>query len=61
MLEIEDNGLGFEPPKRWIDLVREGHLGLAGSAERAEAVGGRLEVESQPGKGTRLRVIAPSN
>ena len=58
-LEVSDNGKGFEVPKRWYEFAREGHLGLAGAAERAEAVGGRLEVISAPGKGTTIRVIAP--
>jgi PAS domain S-box-containing protein len=58
-LEIKDNGRGFEVPERWIDLVREGHLGLAGIAERAEALGGLLEVESSPGSGSRIAVKIP--
>jgi signal transduction histidine kinase len=61
ILEIEDNGVGFEASHRWIDLVREGHLGLAGATERAEAIGGGLEVKSSPGQGTLIRVWAPSN
>jgi PAS domain S-box-containing protein len=59
ILEIEDDGAGFEAPSRWIDLVREGHLGLAGAAERAEAIGGKLEVKTSPGEGTLIRVWAP--
>ncbi len=55
-LEIQDDGLGFNVPSRWISLVRQGHLGLAGMAERAEAIGGKLEVDSKPGKGTTVRV-----
>jgi PAS domain S-box-containing protein len=58
-LEIEDDGVGFEASQRWIDLVREGHLGLAGATERAEAIGGRLEVKTSPGQGTLIRVLAP--
>lgn len=60
-LEIQDNGRGFETPSRWVELVRGGHFGLAGAAERAEAVGGRLEVLSKPGDGTLIRVVAPRN
>jgi signal transduction histidine kinase len=59
-LEVQDNGQGFIVPPRWIMLVRAGHLGLAGASERAEAVGGRLEVESSPGAGTLLRVVVPA-
>jgi PAS domain S-box-containing protein len=58
-LEIQDNGQGFEQPKDWLTLVREGHLGLLGMRERAEAVGGTLEVTTQPGKGTLIQVSLP--
>ncbi len=60
-LEIRDNGQGFRVPARLSGLVRDGHLGMIGMAERAEAIDGRLEVESSPGKGTTLQVIAPIN
>lgn len=59
VLEIEDNGCGFKVPKRWFTFARKGHLGLVGAAERAEAVGGRLEVVSERSKGTRLLVVVP--
>jgi PAS domain S-box-containing protein len=59
VLEIVDNGTGFKIPKRWIELARQGHFGLVGSIERAESIGGRIEIESQPGSGTTLRVIVP--
>ncbi len=50
---IEDAGLGFDPSK-----VRAlpGHLGLTSMAERIQALGGRLVVDSRPGKGTRVQV-----
>ena len=54
-LSIVDNGRGFE-----VRVAPEGHYGLQGMRERAEMVGGVLEVESRPGEGTtvRLRVEA---
>ena len=58
-LEVRDNGKGFAAPKRWIELARGGHLGLVGAVERAKAIGGWLEVQSEPGKGTCVRVRAP--
>jgi PAS domain S-box-containing protein len=58
-LEVRDDGQGFEVPNDWLILVREGHLGLLGMRERAEAVGARLVVTSQPGHGTQIRVILP--
>jgi signal transduction histidine kinase len=59
LLEVKDDGRGFELPQRWLDLVRKGHFGLASASERAEAVGGKLQVESRPGAGTSLRVWVP--
>jgi len=58
-LRIIDDGRGFTPPDRWIELAREGHFGLAGAAERAEAIGGLLDVVSGSDMGTSLRVTAP--
>lgn len=59
VLEIGDDGQGFSVPGRWIELARQGHLGLLGISERTGAVGGTLEVESTPGHGTLIRVTAP--
>ena len=58
-LEIEDDGQGFDPPGTWLHFARQGHLGLLGMAERVEAIGGRLEVQSAAGSGALLRVTAP--
>jgi signal transduction histidine kinase len=59
ILLIKDNGSGFEVPESWIEMVRSGHYGLAGTAERVETLGGTLDVVSSPGKGTRVRVSIP--
>jgi PAS domain S-box-containing protein len=58
-LEIQDNGAGFEPPQDLLDLARNGHLGLLGMQERAEAVGGTFTLRSHPGEGTQIQVSAP--
>lgn len=57
-LKVIDDGLGFTPPQHWIDFAREGRIGLLDATERAEAIGGRLEVTSTPGAGTLILVIA---
>ena len=49
-LTITDNGCGFEPGFSGP----ENHYGLQGMRERAEMVGGRLLIESQVGKGTKI-------
>ncbi len=59
VLEVQDNGKGFEPARRLIDLAREGHLGLVGASERAESIGGWLDVQSAPDKGTTVRTVLP--
>jgi signal transduction histidine kinase len=51
--EVADDGRGFDPAS-----VREG-LGISGMRERASALGGRLEMESKPGKGTSIMVEIP--
>jgi signal transduction histidine kinase len=51
---IEDDGVGFAPGE-----VREHALGLVGMRERAQLLGGRLEVESSPGAGTTVVVEIP--
>ena len=58
LLEVADDGRGFQVPDRWIEFGRRGRLGLLGIAERAVSLGGKLEVSSRLGKGTVLRVTA---
>jgi two-component system, NarL family, sensor kinase len=52
-LTVADNGAGFEPRRE----PSEGH-GLVGMRERAEIIGGRLQVHSRPGHGTKISVRA---
>jgi signal transduction histidine kinase len=59
ILEVQDDGGGFEIPRRWVALARRGHLGLVGISERTEAIGGQLQIVSAPGSGTLIRVAAP--
>lgn len=58
-LAVQDDGCGFTIPDRWVTLARQGHLGLLGAMERAETLGGKLIIESQPGNGTCIQVVAP--
>lgn len=54
---VEDDGSGFDAAQ-----VRSAHgrqLGLTGMAERAALVGGRLEIESEAGKGTTVYLRVP--
>jgi len=61
ILEIKDDGKGFVLPARWIELAREDHLGLVGTAERAQAINARLTIETEPGRGTCISVNLPRN
>jgi signal transduction histidine kinase len=57
MLCIEDHGVGFNPASGSASARLYGsHMGIAGMAERVRALGGRLEIDSSPGKGTRVWV-----
>ena len=58
-LEIADDGIGFNMPSNMITLTRNGHYGLAGGAERVDALGGEMKVDSMPGQGTRVHVTIP--
>lgn len=55
-LEVTDDGAGFVVPNSPTAFARSGHFGLLGMRERADLIGGRLEVESEIGNGTRLCV-----
>jgi signal transduction histidine kinase len=55
-LNVSDNGRGFSPPRNLSQLARKGSLGLLGMKERAELVGGRFELRSNPGHGSELTV-----
>lgn len=54
--EVRDNGCGFTPGDGRLD---ETHVGLRIMAERAERIGGTLEVFSAPGRGTSVVLILP--
>jgi signal transduction histidine kinase len=58
-MDVWDNGRGFTLPEKWVDLLRAGHYGLAGIAERVQALGGKLHIETKPGAGTLVHVTAP--
>jgi len=59
-ITVQDNGQGFQLPTRLGDLASAGKLGIAGMYERAQLLGGTLELQSTPGKGTTLVIEVPS-
>jgi signal transduction histidine kinase len=52
VLTVEDDGVGGAAPERGS--------GLRGLADRVEALGGALQLDSRPGAGTRLTAVIPS-
>ena len=53
VIEIDDDGSGFDP------ISAHRGMGMGNLAERAEAIHGTLDVESQVGRGTLIRLTVP--
>jgi signal transduction histidine kinase len=51
-LSIRDDGQGFD-----VDNIPPGHLGVGIMRERAASVGAAVEIESEPGSGTEVRLV----
>ena len=58
-LEIADNGIGFDTFEHPLGADEMGGYGLLSMAERAEIVGGRLNIRSRPGTGTSVTATIP--
>ncbi|MGB8644262.1 MAG: GAF domain-containing protein [Anaerolineae bacterium] len=59
MLQVRDNGRGFEPSRALVEARRRGSVGMVQMQERAERSGGVFEFETAPGKGMTIRVKLP--
>jgi signal transduction histidine kinase len=58
-LIVRDDGRGFEVPGTIERAARRGSLGLLGMRERVQILGGKLQIDSSPGHGTRIHVTVP--
>jgi two-component system sensor histidine kinase UhpB len=58
-LVVRDDGVGFDVASTVEQAAGRGHLGLLGMRERVQILGGSVEVHSQRGEGTRIRVSLP--
>ncbi len=56
---VEDEGAGFDPQSMQPDEA--GAFGLYGVRERLVALAGRIEIDSAPGRGTRITLIVPAD
>jgi signal transduction histidine kinase len=54
---VEDEGVGFD--RSALDYSDADGLGLLSVRERLDLVGGRLDVTSTPGEGTRVTITVP--
>jgi len=54
LVTVQDDGVGFNPAR-----IRKTSLGLLGMRERVWMVGGDIEIDSAPGKGTTVVVRVP--
>ncbi len=53
-LSIADDGQGFDESQ--VPMLEPSHFGLSTMQERAEEIGGRLDLRSRPGQGTQITV-----
>jgi signal transduction histidine kinase len=60
LLRVSDSGCGFEVESWRDEGGPDGSYGLRSMTERAELVGGRLEVRSRPGTGTTVTAVVPA-
>jgi len=58
-LSVEDDGRGFDVRALAGHSINTHSLGLAGMKERVVTLGGTLQIQSQPGRGTRLEIEIP--
>lgn len=61
LLEIIDNGIGFDLKSVMKSYDRRGSLGMIHMQERTELINGQMKIDSVPGKGTRIQIFIPIN
>ncbi|MBR3820778.1 MAG: sensor histidine kinase, partial [Kiritimatiellae bacterium] len=55
LFSVSDDGCGFDPQTR--PGVAQGHFGLQGVRERVNQFDGEMNIESTPGKGSRISIL----
>jgi signal transduction histidine kinase len=58
-IDIEDDGIGFDTSE--LDVIVSGStgFGLFSVRERLQPLGGRMEIHSEPGRGSRVAIVLP--
>jgi len=59
VLKVEDNGVGFDVEKKRTQASSSSGIGLKSMTNRASLIGARISVQSEPGKGTSIKVELP--
>jgi signal transduction histidine kinase len=59
VLQVEDNGVGFDIDKKRTQASSSSGIGLKSMTNRASLIGAQITVQSQPGKGTSIKVELP--
>jgi two-component system, NarL family, sensor kinase len=59
VLKVEDNGIGFDIEKKRTQTTSSSGIGLKSMTNRASLIGAQITVQSQPGKGTSVKVELP--
>lgn len=58
-LLVEDDGVGFDVERVRADMLRTRSFGLFGLRERIEQLGGRVDIDTAPGRGARITLVVP--
>lgn len=58
-LTVSDEGAGFDPAEMRQRQTSGQHVGLVRTEERLDLFGGHIELDTAPGKGTRVTVVLP--
>jgi PAS domain S-box-containing protein len=56
---VQDDGVGFEPPRTGMPVSPCGGFGLFNIREKLDYLGGSITIASAPGEGTRVVAVAP--
>ncbi|MBB1154544.1 sensor histidine kinase [Amycolatopsis dendrobii] len=59
-LDVRDDGVGFAPNVKRANGSTNGGFGLSGMRQRVQRLAGRLDIESEPGRGTAISATVPA-